>query len=405
MALFHLRNGFISRGKGQSVVAAAAYRARERLRDAVSGEVKDYRRKAVEQPVLFSGIYVPKNAPAWAQDRGALWNAAEQAEDRHNRKSRRVAITAQDMELALMHELTLEENRRALQDFIREQFTRRGYAVDANIHGPEREGDQRNIHAHLLVSMRTLDAQGFSATKRQLDRGELRQCVEQWREAWAKTASRHLERAGHHQAAERMAYAHLTLEAQRQAALARGDRSHADSLAREATQHLGAAATRMERQGKASDRGDQNRATVTRNCSHWQTLGALHRERAQIDQALAGEPAQGQPAEAPGLLKGWWQAMSARAAHHSTPTPTQAHAQTARPRPPPPQAKAPEPARPLEDAEKSPDQEPEDGSRLARVMREREERQRHDRQEARERGQSIADAWVDGMFKKRDGPS
>ena len=323
MALFHLHNAFISRGQGQSVVAAAAYRARERLRDETTGQVKDYTRKT-EQPVLFSGLYAPKNAPPWTREQ--LWNAAEKAEDEHNRKSWRVAITAQDMELALMEELTLEQNRRLLQDYIREQFTRYGYAVDANIHGPHADGDQRNIHAHLLITMRAVNAKGFSAVKRQMDRKELSQWVDHWRAAWAKTASRHLERAGHTKAAKRISYGHLTLEAQRKIALEKGDLEHADALAREASQHIGPKATQMEREGKASERGNENRATAKRNRTHRERLGELHRELSQVNadleqaQTPTPEPTP-QPKPEPAPAVSWWQTASNRAALN-TPAPT-----------------------------------------------------------------------------------
>lgn len=409
MSIFHLSHKVISRGQGQSIVAAAAYRAREKLRDETSGQVKDYTRKA-EQPVLFSGIYPPKHAPDWAQDRGALWNAAERAEDEHNKTRARDAITAQDFNISLMHELTIEQNRRALQDFIREQFTRYGYAVDANIHGPDAGGDQRNIHAHLLVTMRTLGAKGFSPVKFQMDRGETSKWVSHWREAWAKTAARHLERAGHHQAAERMSYSHLTLEAQRKIALEKGDHEHVAALAREASQHLGPTAAKMEREGKASERGNENRATTTRNRRRWERLGELHRELSQVNGEIATEQARSAQAyrmadAAHTPTVGWWQAARARAAMHQ-PTPTQAHAKAAGPAPSPKQAPAqratPPPARPLSPAEAFEKQENE--SRLARVMREREERRRREREEERQPGRSIADDWLDGMFKKSDGP-
>ena len=401
MALYHLHNDTISRGKGQSVVAAAAYRARERLRDETTGQVKDYTRKT-EQPVLFSGIYAPKNAPQWTREQ--LWNAAERAEDEHNRKSWRVAITAQDMDMALMEGLTLEQNRRLLQDFIREQFTRYGYAVDANIHGPHQDGDQRNIHAHLLITMRTLDAKGFSADKRQMDRKELSQWVDHWRAAWAKTAARHLERAGHSQAAERMAYGHLTLEAQRKIALEKGDHEHAEALARKASQHVGPKATQMERDGKASERGDANRATATRNRAHRERLGELHRELSQVNGDIATEQTRSakayRMADAQAPTVGWWKAARARAAMHP-PTPTQAHAQAAGPAPSPQQATPAQtqaPARPLSPAEAFEKEENE--SRLARIMREREERKRREKEEERQPGRSIADDWLDGMFRK-----
>ncbi len=435
MATFHLHNDTISRGKGQSVVAAAAYRARERLRDDTTGQMKDYTRKA-DQPVLFSGLYMPKNAPEWTREQ--LWNAAEAAEDTYNKTRAKVAITAQDMDLALMDELTPEQNRRLLQDFIREQFTRHGYAVDANIHGPDRDGDQRNIHAHLLITMRTLNAQGFSPVKRQMDRKELSQWVSHWREAWAKTASRHLERAGHHPAAERMAYAHLTLAQQRKVALEKGDHEHAAALAREATQHLGPKATQMERDGKASERGDANRATERRNRAHREHLSELHRELSHVSGEIATEQARSAQAyrmvdAAHTPTVGWWQAARARAALH-TYTPANENQPEARPKQPehvprtpaaraferaqePERTPQPEPprrrteqreafnaaAQPVSPAEAFEKQENE--SRLDRILRERAERQRREREQERQPGRSIADDWLDGMLNKKDGPA
>lgn len=390
MAIFHLSHKAISRGQGQSIVAAAAYQSRGRIQDERSGQVKDYTRKA-EQELLFSGVYAPKNAPEWARDRGALWNAAERAEDEHNKTRAKVAITGQHIEIALPHELTAEQNRYALQDFIRDNFTRHGYAVDLNIHGPDRDGDQRNIHAHLLITMRTLNEKGFSPVKLQMDRTELSKWVTHWRKGWEKTANRHLERHGHEARID-----HRSLEAQ--------------GIDREASQHLGPTAAKMEREGKASERGNENRATTTRNRRRWERLRELHRELSQVNGEIATEQARSAQAyrmadAAHTPTVGWWQAARARAAMHQ-PTPTQAHAKAAGPAPSPKQAPAqratPPPARPLSPAEAFEKEENE--SRLARVMREREERRRREREEERQPGRSIADDWLDGLFKKSDGP-
>lgn len=204
--------------------------------------------------MLFSGVFAPADAPEWARDRERLWNRAEAAEKRKD------AQTARSLDIALPHELTPEQARFALQDFIRESFTRRGYVVDANIHGPEPGGDQRNIHAHLLVTMRTLDGNGFAATKDRSQNGK--EALNQWRGRWAQTAARHLERHGFRQEAERMSYAHLPLEDQQRIALEKGDRDHAEALIRAPTQHLGPTATRMERDGRPSARGESNRGGV-----------------------------------------------------------------------------------------------------------------------------------------------
>ena len=254
MAIFHLTAKVISRGAGQSAVAAAAYQARDRLLDERDGLVKDYSRKS-GQELLFSGIFAPQDAPDWARDRGQLWNRAEAAE------KRRDAQTARSLELSLPHELTPEQGRYAVQDFIRDNFTRKGFVVDLNIHGAERGGDERNTHAHLLVTMRTLEGGQFNAKK---DRSQnSKDTLAHWRESWARTANRHLERHGH---AARLD--HRSLEAQ--------------GIDREATQHLGPAATRQERRGEGSERGELNREAAARHAEG----AALREEQAEVEAKL-----------------------------------------------------------------------------------------------------------------------
>ena len=251
MATFHLRNGFISRGNGQSVVAAAAYQARARLHNEQDGLTKDYTRSH-EQELLESAIFAPPNAPDWVFDRERLWNAAERAEDAHNKTRARSARTAQKLEIALPHELNPEQNRRLLQDFLRDNFTRKGFVCDVSLHAPHKKGDQRNTHAHVLVTMRTVNAQGFSAEKPHMDKAELRERVNHWRENWARQCSRHLERAGFKLEAARMIYAHKTLEEQQKIAEARNDLEHAEALKRAPTLHEGPTATKMKREGKGA---------------------------------------------------------------------------------------------------------------------------------------------------------
>ena len=251
MATYHLRSGFVSRGKGQSVVAAAAYQSRSRLYNEQDGMTKDYTRSH-EQELLESAIFAPPNAPDWVFDRERLWNAAERAEDAHNKTRAKSARTAQKFEIALPHELNPEQNRRLLQDILRENFTRKGFACDVSLHGPHKKGDQRNIHAHVLVTMRTVNGEGFSAEKPHLSKDELREQVNHLRENVARQCSRHLERAGFKLEAARMIYAHKTLEEQQKIAEARNDLEHAEALKRAPTLHEGPTATRMKREGKGA---------------------------------------------------------------------------------------------------------------------------------------------------------
>ena len=74
MASYHLSVKTIKRSAGRSATAAAAYRAGELIACEREGRVHDYSRKAgVEEAFILA----PDEAPDWAQDRAALWNAAE----------------------------------------------------------------------------------------------------------------------------------------------------------------------------------------------------------------------------------------------------------------------------------------------------------------------------------------
>jgi len=297
MALYRLEASIISRGKGQSVVAAAAYQARARLYNEQDGLTKDYSQHH-GQELLESGIYAPKNAPDWVFNREQLWNAAERAEDAYNKTRAKDAQTARRLELALLHELDPEQNRRLVQDFLRDNFTRKGFVCDVSLHGPDKDGDQRNTHAHILVTMRTLDGQGFSAQKPRLSPAEKQQQLEHWRENWARQCSRHLERAGFKLEAARMIYAHKTLEEQQKIAEARNDLAHAEALKRAPTLHEGPTATRMKREGKGAQswRVDFNQLLAAKRAATEQARAELARvtaaeERLAYDNTPEGRQA------------------------------------------------------------------------------------------------------------------
>ena len=103
---------------------------------------------------------MPADAPAWANDRAALWNAAEQAETRKN------STVAREYEIALPAELSAEARRELALGLAREISERHGVAVDVAIHAPGREGDQRNHHAHLLTTTRRIGPEGLGEDPR-----------------------------------------------------------------------------------------------------------------------------------------------------------------------------------------------------------------------------------------------
>lgn len=238
MASYHLSVKTIKRSAGRSATAAAAYRVGERIECQREGRVHDYTRK---QGIEETFIVAPKDAPDWATDRSRLWNEVEASETRRN------SVTAREWELALPSEISAEDRSQITRDFAQELVSRYGVAVDVAIHAPHREGDQRNFHAHVLTSTRKLGAEGFTAKTRVLDSAKTGGVeIEQMRGLWADLQNRALERAGE---AERVD--HRSLEAQREAALERGDALTAEELDRDPELKLGPAANSMERRAKA----------------------------------------------------------------------------------------------------------------------------------------------------------
>jgi hypothetical protein len=83
MAVYHCSIKPVSRGKGRSATAAAAYRSAARIEDVRTGQVFDYSRKrGVEHTEIVLPVSAVKRDIHWARDRQALWNAAEAAEVR-----------------------------------------------------------------------------------------------------------------------------------------------------------------------------------------------------------------------------------------------------------------------------------------------------------------------------------
>ena len=254
MATYRLEAKVISRAKGRSATASAAYRSGGVIADERTGELYDY---SAKRGVLHSEIMAPPNTPAWMLDREELWNAVERVEQRRD------AQLARDFLLSLPYELTHEQRVEVTRDFLREEIVSRGMIADFSIHAPDRRSDPRNHHAHVMVTMRDLTAGGFGMKNREWNRTAL---LEHWRERWGNVVNRHLERHGHE---------------------ARVDhRSLADQgIDREPEPKQGPVATEMERGGRQSHAGDDRRAVKERNAER----EALARAGEEIDRELWGE--------------------------------------------------------------------------------------------------------------------
>ena len=269
VAIYHCSIKIISRGKGRSAVACAAYRSGTKLTDLATGKIFDYSNKS---GVVFSEVLLPENAPTiFAVDRNILWDAVERKE------THSAAQLAREVEVALPCEFTRQEQIDTVREYIMKNFVREGMCADWALHD---KGDG-NPHAHIMLTMRAIKPNGRWAEKSRtiykLDpngqkipvidpttgqqkigaRGRKmwqRETVpandwndhskaEKWRAAWAAECNRRLDRQ--HQIDHR-SYARQAIE-------------------QEPTIHEGYAARKMEREGRVSDRCEINRETKTLN--------------------------------------------------------------------------------------------------------------------------------------------
>lgn len=234
MADYRLSAQIIKRSEGKSSVASAAYRAAERLIDERTGEAHDYGRKA---GVIHAEVITPEGTPDWMHDRAQLWNAVEAVERRKD------AQLAREIQLSLPHELTTEQRLELARGFVQEQFVNQGMIADVAIHEPTGGSDDRNHHAHVMLTMREITGDGFGKKNRDWNSPDT---LANWREEWAHHQNRELERHGHDARVDHRSY-------------------EAQGVDREPTQHLGPAANDMERKGKDTRIGDENRARQERN--------------------------------------------------------------------------------------------------------------------------------------------
>lgn len=196
----------ISRSAGRSATAAAAYRSAARIDDRRTGLSFDYAKRGGVDHVE---ILAPEPAPGWAFDRAELWNRVEEAETRKNSQ------VAREIRVALPAELTHAQRVELVRDFCQREFVERGMVADIALHAPGREGDDRNHHAHILLTTREIGPDGFEAKNRGWNAVEM---LEGWRESWARDSNRALERCGSEERID-----HRTLEVQRNAALERSN--------------------------------------------------------------------------------------------------------------------------------------------------------------------------------------
>ena len=248
MAIYHFSIKIGSRAKGQSAVAASAYRSGEKLTDKETGLISDYTRKS---GVVFSEIALCENAPSEYSNRETLWNAVHSIEKNKN------AQLWREFEVALPKELNRDEQIETVRDFVN-KLTEQGMCIDWALHD---KGDG-NPHAHIMATMRSIEPNGKWSPKsrkvydldengerifQKIDKSGRKQYknhkedyndwnakerVEEWRSAWADCCNARL--------AERDRIDHRSYERQRSELIP--------------TIHEGYIARKLVKDGKKSER-------------------------------------------------------------------------------------------------------------------------------------------------------
>jgi hypothetical protein len=258
MAIYHLSIKIISRGKGKSAVAAAAYRAGEKITNEYDGIEHDYTKKS---GVVHTEILLPDNAPETYKNRAVLWNEVERIEKAKNSQ------LAREIELTLPVELSIEQNIFIVREYVNRNFVEHGMCADICVH----DTGVGNPHAHIMLTMRPFETDGTwgakskkeyildkNGEKIKLKSGEFktrkidatdwndREKAELWRSEWANSVNGALEHIGAENRID-----HRSFERQ--------------GIEEVPTVHLGVAVSQMERKGISTCRGERNREIEIKN--------------------------------------------------------------------------------------------------------------------------------------------
>lgn len=287
MAIYHLSARIISRGKGRSCVAAAAYCSGSCLLNEYDGALHNFTRKS---GVIFSQIMLPENAPSEYSSRTLLWNSVEKVEKNKNSQ------LARELEIALPVEVERAKQIEMLQNYVQENFVSKGMIADFSLHD-KKDG---NPHVHIMLTVRPLEQDGTwrktkskkiyrldeNGQKKQLKNGEYSannisatdwntvESLKRWRANWATLCNEELEKIG----VEKID--HRSLKEQ--------------GVQLQPTIHLGTTANQLEQKGMQTERGNTNRRIEKRNSLlklRERAISSVHKTVERLEQEVKASQA------------------------------------------------------------------------------------------------------------------
>lgn len=248
--MYHCKITPMSRAKGTSAVASYAYRVGDKVTDKRTGKIHDYTKK---RGVLRTSTIIPNNTKISGAD---LWNLAELTEKKSNSRVAREITVNIPYKLV---EQSLDEAQSLIDDFCKEMIERYGVAISYAIHKPNEKGDQRNFHAHIMMTTRKFELSkskpilseksDIELSNTELKKRGLKCTQEQIkdiRKLWADKANLHLKRNGIDQTIDHRSYKE-------------------QGSKKIPTIKMGVEATAMERRGIRTEKGDINRIIKTIN--------------------------------------------------------------------------------------------------------------------------------------------
>jgi len=251
--------------KGRTACGSSAYRSCDRIIDN-TGRVHDYRHKG---GYVTGGIELPAGAPEELRNRQTLWS-------RHEEKDiRKDAELFREITVALPNELDYEASASVIRQLAK-PLTDRGMCVQWDIHDTTKE-EQRNLHAHLMVTMRTLQPDGtFGNKNRSWNRynGGLN-VADLLRPEAARLMNEELARFGSSERVEHESFADRGID-------------------KIPTKHMGVEATAMERKGIKTNKGRRNRYIEWLNQIHAENLRQVETQTqsGRLEDLIAGARAQ-----------------------------------------------------------------------------------------------------------------
>lgn len=252
MAIFHEHIKIISRGKGRSAVAAAAYRSGSKFESEYDGETHDYTKKS---GIGHCEILLPQFAPEKLKDRETLWNEVEMVEKAKDSQ------LAREIEVSIPIEIPEHQRVQLMREFCQKNFVDRGMVADFCLH----DTNKGNPHCHIMLTVRPFNQDGTWGAKckkeylydgngnKKLDKNgkpksrrvdttdwNKRENAELWRESWANICNSYLEQNGEVERIDHRSYE-------------RQGKEEIPNI------HNSIAVKEMEKRGQKTDRGEIHR--------------------------------------------------------------------------------------------------------------------------------------------------